>query len=110
MPRMNVNLSVVEACASVFQDESAAHSHSTGQLNTFSFCSLVGSVGYHSGMRDDCTLKIISEISKALEDLKAPPFLRGIVGSWGDTLTDEEVLTALRLWNAGQKGFEQNFT
>lgn len=45
--------------------------------------------------------KIVDEIYIALEDLKAPPLLLGIVGSWGDTLTDAEVLAALKSWNAG---------
>ena len=35
--------------------------------------------------------KIVDEIYTALEGLNAPPLLLGIVGSWGDTLTDEEV-------------------
>jgi hypothetical protein len=45
--------------------------------------------------------KIVDEIYTALENLNAPALLLGIVGSWGDTLTDEEVLAALRSWNAG---------
>ena len=45
--------------------------------------------------------KIVDEIYTALEGLNAPPLLLGIIGSWGDTLTDEEVLAALRSWNAG---------
>jgi hypothetical protein len=45
--------------------------------------------------------KIVDEIYTALKDLNAPPLLLGIVGSWGDTLTDEEVLAALKSWNAG---------
>src|SRR5437773_11783296 len=45
--------------------------------------------------------KIVDEIYTALENLNAPPMLLGIVGSWGDTLADEEVLAALRSWNAG---------
>jgi hypothetical protein len=46
-------------------------------------------------------IKIVNEIYKALEGLNAPPMLLGIVGSWGDTLTDEEVLAALKSWNSG---------
>jgi len=45
--------------------------------------------------------KIVDEIYTALKNLNAPPLLLGIGGSWGDTLTDEEVLAALRSWNAG---------
>lgn len=45
--------------------------------------------------------KIVDEIYTTLETLKAPPLLLGIVGSWCDTLNNEEVLAALRSWNAG---------
>jgi len=44
--------------------------------------------------------KIVDEIYRALEHLGADPRLLGIVGSWGDSLTDEEVLASLRKWNA----------
>ena len=33
--------------------------------------------------------------------LEADPHLLAIVGSWGDTMSDDEVLDALRHWNAG---------
>ena len=51
--------------------------------------------------------KIVDEIYIALQNLNAPPLLLGIIGSWGDTLTDEEVLAALKSWNSGvrQLGF-----
>lgn len=42
---------------------------------------------------------IISELYKALERLDADPELLSIIGSYGDTLTDEEVLRLLRAWN-----------
>ena len=45
--------------------------------------------------------KIADELYIVLQNLNAPPLLLGIVGSWGDTLTDEEVLAALKAWNAG---------
>jgi hypothetical protein len=45
--------------------------------------------------------KIAVEIYTALKDLNAPALLLCIVGSWGDTLTDEEVLAALKSWNGG---------
>ena len=49
--------------------------------------------------------KIVDEIYIALQNLNAP--LLGIIGSWADTLTDEEVLAALKSWNSGvrQLGF-----
>lgn len=44
---------------------------------------------------------IKDELLAALEQLGAHPHLLSIVGSWGDTLTDEAVLEALKDWNAG---------
>jgi hypothetical protein len=44
-------------------------------------------------------LKIKDEIYKALEKLGAKSDLLGIIGSWGDTYTDEEVLEKLNKWN-----------
>jgi hypothetical protein len=44
--------------------------------------------------------KIVDEIYVALQNLNAPPPLLGIIGSWGDTLTDKEVLAALKFWNS----------
>ena len=35
----------------------------------------------------------------------APPELLGIIGSHGDTLDDDEVLSMLRDWNAGRRSF-----
>lgn len=45
--------------------------------------------------------RIKNEISKALEGLGADHQLLGIVGSWGDTLSDADVLEALQAWNRG---------
>ena len=45
--------------------------------------------------------RVVDEIYVALENLGAPPVLLSIIGSWGDTLTDEQVLAALKSWNAG---------
>jgi hypothetical protein len=45
------------------------------------------------------TSQIITQVYRAMKGLGAPPMLLGIVGAWGDTLTDEEVLIALRDWN-----------
>ena len=41
----------------------------------------------------------VNRISEAAERLNAPRVLRGFIGSWGDTLTDEEVLEGLHDWN-----------
>jgi hypothetical protein len=45
--------------------------------------------------------EIKNEISIALERLGADPRLLAVVGSWG-ALSDAEVLTLLRDWNAGR--------
>ena len=42
---------------------------------------------------------IVGELYKAMKDLGAPPKLLGVVGSWGDTLSDADVLAMLRAWN-----------
>jgi hypothetical protein len=47
-----------------------------------------------------------AEIYDALEDLEADRFLLGIVGSWGDTLNDDQVLVALQRWNRGEPPFD----
>jgi hypothetical protein len=40
-------------------------------------------------------------IYEEMERLGADPYLLAFIGSWGDTLTDAEVLGMLRDWNAG---------
>jgi hypothetical protein len=40
-------------------------------------------------------------IYEEMERLGADPYLLAFIGSWRDTLTDEEVLDHLRDWNAG---------
>ena len=42
-----------------------------------------------------------AEIYEALEDLGADRFLLAFVGSWGDTLSDADVLEGLKGWNRG---------
>jgi hypothetical protein len=42
---------------------------------------------------------IADQIDKALERLDAPIELRSIIGSYGDTLDDKEVLELLKSWN-----------
>lgn len=44
-------------------------------------------------------IQIIKELYKALEGLGAPMELLANVGSWGDTLTEEEVLSCLQHYN-----------
>jgi hypothetical protein len=44
--------------------------------------------------------QIRSEIYRAFELLGADRELLAVIGSWGDTLNDEEVLTFLKDWNA----------
>ena len=43
---------------------------------------------------------IALELYEAIRKLGAKSDLLGIVGSYGDTLPDDEVLHALRRWNA----------
>lgn len=45
------------------------------------------------------TPAIASELHAALERLDAPPDLLSIIGSYGDTLSNEEVLEHLKSWN-----------
>jgi len=47
------------------------------------------------------TSEIRAEIARALGFLNAGHELRTIIGSWGDTLSDKDVLEMLREWNAG---------
>jgi hypothetical protein len=42
--------------------------------------------------------RIARELYVAMERLGADPMLLSIIGSWGDTLDDEEVLALLRDW------------
>ncbi len=42
---------------------------------------------------------IAAELYKALTKLRAPGQLLSIVGSYGDTLDDDDVLNLLRAWN-----------
>ncbi len=50
----------------------------------------------------DIKAQIADEIHQALEDLGAGPELLSVVGSWGDTLDDGNVLRLLRDYNAGR--------
>jgi hypothetical protein len=50
------------------------------------------------------------EIYKALERLGAEPELLAIVGSYGDSLEDEDVLAMLKDWNEGRPILQKRFT
>jgi hypothetical protein len=43
---------------------------------------------------------VVTEIYKAMEKLGAGSDLLGIVGSWGESLPESQVLSMLRGWNA----------
>ena len=43
--------------------------------------------------------EVVSEIYRALVLLGAEADLLGTVGSWGDSLSEEDVLSGLRCWN-----------
>ena len=45
--------------------------------------------------------QIRAEIYKAFEKLHADRRLLATIGSWRDTLDDAEVLSVLKMWNAG---------
>jgi hypothetical protein len=47
--------------------------------------------------------QIVEELSKALQQLGADRVLLSIVGSMGGALSDQQVLTMLRGWNAGEQ-------
>ncbi len=44
--------------------------------------------------------EIVREICKAVGQLKADIGLLATIGSWGDTLPEDEVLSQLKEWNA----------
>jgi len=44
--------------------------------------------------------EIVNELYRALVILGAGSDLLGTIGSWGDSLPDEDVLANLRAWNA----------
>lgn len=48
---------------------------------------------------DKLKAEIAVEIYRALQKLGAKSDLLSIAGSFGDTLTDQQVLNALRRWN-----------
>jgi hypothetical protein len=48
---------------------------------------------------DETGLKIVRELYKAADELKASPCLLGVIGSWGDTLNDDEILSSLQRHN-----------
>jgi hypothetical protein len=43
-----------------------------------------------------------AKIYDRLEDLDADRHLLAVVGSWGDTLSDDQVLASLQRWNRGE--------
>jgi len=44
--------------------------------------------------------RIVTELHTALAAIRIiPPRLLNVIGCWGDTLTDEQVLDMLRRWN-----------
>jgi len=45
---------------------------------------------------------IVSEIVQAVGHLGAMSDLKAIIGSWGDTMNDQETLDQLGMWNAIQ--------
>jgi hypothetical protein len=48
---------------------------------------------------DETGLKITSELYKAVFALKGSPCLLAMIGSWGDTLNDDDILSGLQRQN-----------
>lgn len=48
---------------------------------------------------DDTGLKITNELYKAVSALTADPCLLAMIGSWGDTLDDADILAGLHRHN-----------
>lgn len=49
-------------------------------------------------------IQIINEIVRSLSLLGAKSDLLGTVGSWKDTLSEEDVLAGLKAWNEWKRG------
>ena len=60
-------------------------------------------IGAKPELLDKIKKSSIDEIYEAAERLGAQPLLLGFIGSWGDTLGDDEVLQGLRNWSAETK-------
>jgi hypothetical protein len=56
-------------------------------------------IGADSKLLDNVKTWPVDKIYSASEDMAAPAMLLAFIGSWGDTLTDEEVLQELQGWN-----------
>jgi hypothetical protein len=54
-------------------------------------------------MTTDLKAQIALELYAAIQQLGGKSDLLRIVGSYGDTLSDDEVLDALRQWNAAHQ-------
>lgn len=50
-------------------------------------------------MEDTIRAELLTEINRAARRLGAKSDLLALIGSWGDTLSDEDVLHGLRRWN-----------
>ncbi|MBV9192181.1 MAG: hypothetical protein JOZ85_16990 [Betaproteobacteria bacterium] len=50
-------------------------------------------------MEDINPQEFAHELYRVMQRLGAPAALLGIVSSWGDTLSEREVVEMLRLWN-----------
>jgi hypothetical protein len=61
------------------------------------------SVTRRRSQRDDVRAQIANAFYTMLEQLSADPDLLAVVGSWRDTLNDDEILEHLRSFNRGGK-------
>ena len=51
---------------------------------------------------NEIDFKIRNELYKSLQLLGAKSDLLGTIGSWKDTLSDEDVLVSIKAWNQSQ--------
>jgi hypothetical protein len=54
------------------------------------------------------TFDSMADFYRLADATGAPPVLCGIIGSYGDTLDDEQVLSMLEDWNAGRPTFHSS--
>jgi hypothetical protein len=66
----------------------------------FEICKAIESLGAPTKLLEAVRGGTKEALYEAAERLGADRFLLGAIGSWGDTLSDDEVLQELRDWNA----------
>lgn len=85
----------------IFGDNHTQHKIIQALRTTLSLLGETNAVDLNSGLGDLNSMK--ERISKRLAAIDADPYLRGIVGSWGDTLEASHVLDLLNDWNRAEE-------